>query len=69
MNKNEKYIEIHIDSNGQTTIEAFGYEGNSCERATASLEDALGHVESRERKPEYYKNQRIAEESRLRRRP
>jgi len=52
--------QIHIDiaPDGSLTIEAKGFSGNGCLQATAALEQALGSVTTRERKPEYFKNQR-----------
>ena len=63
---NGRYIEIQIDIKGNALIEAIGFQGNTCESATAPFEDALGTVESRERKPEFYNEESTAEENRIR---
>jgi hypothetical protein len=49
----EKII-ITVNADGTTKIEAEGFEGSSCNGATAPYEDALGSVIEREEKPEYY---------------
>lgn len=50
----QKQIVITVDKNGGFSIEAQGFQGNSCEQATASLENALGKVDKKEYKPEYH---------------
>ncbi|MDB6017689.1 MAG: hypothetical protein JWR19_2178 [Pedosphaera sp.] len=49
-----KTITVEIDANGQVTIEAAGFKGNACEKATEALEKALGVPSNRKKKPEYY---------------
>ncbi len=48
-------IEILINPDGSVSVEALGYEGPDCEEATKFLEQALGKVQERKRKPEYYR--------------
>lgn len=48
-------IEVTVDKQGNVSIEVIGGEGPSCMEETKDLEDKLGIVESREKKPEYYK--------------
>jgi hypothetical protein len=48
-----KTIDILINKEGQLTINAVGFHGADCEKATAFLEAALGELQHRERKPEY----------------
>lgn len=56
MANEEKRIEFHIKTDGTFTIEAFGFEGNSCEQATAPYEEALGgETVEKKRKPEFFK--------------
>ncbi|MGV2886142.1 DUF2997 domain-containing protein [Paenibacillus taichungensis] len=51
----EKKIEITIKPDGTFSIEAFGFEGNTCEKATAPYEEALGgETIVKNRKPEYF---------------
>lgn len=50
-----KTIDILINPAGRITINANGFEGADCEKATAFLEQALGELEQRQRKPEYHR--------------
>ena len=50
-----KTIDILINSQGQLTINATGYQGADCEQATAFLEQALGKAGQKQRKPEWYR--------------
>ena len=49
-----KAIEIIINTSGQLTINATGFSGSDCEKATAFLEQALGHLTAKQRKPEWH---------------
>jgi hypothetical protein len=60
-----KTIEILIQPAGQITINAHGFEGADCEKATAFLEQALGQLEQRQRKPEYHRRVRRQQPVRL----
>jgi len=42
-----KKIEIVIDEEGNSNIEAFGYKDGSCKKATREFEEALGKVTNR----------------------
>ena len=54
-----KVVEIIINTSGQLTINAAGFSGTDCEKATAFLEQALGQLTAKQRKPEFYqRNQR-----------
>ncbi len=54
-----KVVEIVIQPSGQLTINAAGFSGTDCEKATAFLEQALGKLTAKQRKPEFYqRNQR-----------
>jgi len=46
----DKYIEIVVDENGKTTIEAHGFNGIGCREATAQIEARLGGVSFRKKK-------------------
>jgi hypothetical protein len=48
-----KTIEVIIAPDGSLKIDAVGFQGADCEKATAFLEEALGQVGERQRKPEY----------------
>lgn len=48
-------IELIINPDGSTSIEALGFEGKACEDATRELEKALGETIESKRKSDYYK--------------
>jgi len=51
-------IEIIIDNQGETKIEASGYVGGSCVKATAPLKQALiGTPAAEAKKPEFYQTE------------
>ena len=50
-------IEIVVSPNGDIQIDAVGFKGADCEKATAFLEQALGIVGNRVKKPEYHQRQ------------
>ncbi len=52
---NNKTIEIIIGSTGEIQIDAVGFKGPDCEKATKFLEEALGMVGTKIEKPEYHK--------------
>ena len=47
-------IEIIIGTMGEIQIDAVGFKGPDCEKATRFLEEALGVVGQKSKKPEYY---------------
>lgn len=49
-----KQIVVTVDAEGQVSIEAVGFRGQSCEKATAALEQAMGIVKSKDKKPDWY---------------
>ncbi|MDP6526961.1 MAG: DUF2997 domain-containing protein [Kiritimatiellia bacterium] len=51
-------IEVIVDTAGQIKIDAVGFQGADCEKATAFLEEALGQTTARQKKPEYYRQVR-----------
>ena len=59
-------IEIIVSLDGTVTVEALGVVGTSCIDLTRALEEALGTVESRECKVEYFES--VAEGEELRQR-
>ena len=48
-----RQIKVDIGPDGAVTIDAVGFRGSDCEEATRFLEDALGDVGERRRKPGY----------------
>ena len=47
-------IEIIVSPTGDFTIEGIGFKGAGCEKATKFLEEALGVVNSKVKKPEFH---------------
>ena len=47
-------IEIIVSPAGDIQIEAVAFKGADCEKATRFLEEALGVVRQRAKKPEYH---------------
>jgi hypothetical protein len=58
-----KTIEVVVDAGGGIRIDAVGFKGADCEKATAFLEKALGKVKGKTKKPEYH--QRVQAQQRL----
>jgi hypothetical protein len=50
-----KTIEVIVGAQGEIKIDAVGFKGADCEKATAFLEKALGTVKARRKKPEYHR--------------
>jgi len=49
-----KTIEVIVSQTGEVKIDALGFKGADCEKATKFLEQALGQVSSKQKKPEYH---------------
>jgi hypothetical protein len=47
-------IEVVVSLTGDIVIEAVGFKGADCEAATRFLEEALGVLTARDRKPEFH---------------
>lgn len=50
----KRTIEVIISPSGDISINALGFKGADCEKATKALEEALGVVSNRVKKPEYH---------------
>jgi len=55
-----KMITVIVNPAGEIKIDAIGFKGADCEKATAYLETALGVIKERRKKPEYYSVKQIA---------
>lgn len=60
-----KTIEIIISRTGEIQIDAVGFKGPDCEKATRFLEKALGTVKQTVKKPEYRQHNRTANQQRV----
>jgi hypothetical protein len=49
-------IEIIIGTTGEIQIDTVGFKGPDCEKATQFLEEALGVVGQKIKKPEYHQH-------------
>ena len=58
-------IEIIIGPSGELQIDAVGFKGPDCEKATKFLEEALGVVGQKSKKPEYHQSARKTNQQRL----
>ncbi len=60
-----KTVEILITTSGQLTINAAGFSGSDCEKATAFLEQALGQLTAKQRKPEWHQRNRTTNQQKV----
>lgn len=58
-------IEIIIAPTGELQIDAVGFKGPDCEKATKFLEEALGVVGKKVKKPEYHQQARKTNQQKL----
>ena len=49
-------IEVIVSKDGTVTVEAIGVQGPGCQDLTRAIEEALGTVESRECKVEFFES-------------
>ena len=61
----KKTIEVIVSPNGEIQIDSVGFNGADCERATRFLEQALGVVSNRAKKPEYHARNASINQQRL----
>ena len=61
----KRTIEIIIGPTGELQIDAVGFKGPDCEQATKFLEEALGAVAQKRKKPEYHQQARKTNQQRL----
>ena len=50
----QRSVEIIVSPMGDIEIAAVGFKGAACEQATQAMEEALGTVTKRTKKPEYH---------------
>jgi len=54
----EEKIDITVKPGGAINVDASGFQGQSCNKATAFIEQ-LGRVQQKEHKPEFYRQEHI----------
>jgi len=52
--KGKRSIEVTVSPIGDITIDAVGFKGADCEKATRFLEETLGIAGPKQKKPEYH---------------
>jgi len=57
-----KAIEVVIQPDGSLKIDAVGFTGSDCDKATAFLEKARGQTTGKSRKPEYFTAARVSQQ-------
>ncbi len=62
---NNRTIEIVIGLDGGIQIDAVGFKGPDCEKATKFLEEALGVVGKKIKKPEYHQRANALNQQKL----
>ena len=60
-----RMITVIVNPAGEIKIDAVGFKGADCEKATAYLEQALGTVNRKVKKPEYYVNAKTGNTQRI----
>ncbi len=61
----KRSIEITISPTAVIQIDAVGFQGADCERATRFLEEALGSIGTRAKKPEYHQRSHTKAQQRI----
>jgi len=61
----QRIIEVVIGPDGSLKIEAVGFQGMGCEKATAFLEKALGRISGRNKKSEYYQREELKRQQKV----
>ncbi|MES2571189.1 MAG: DUF2997 domain-containing protein [Verrucomicrobiota bacterium] len=58
-------VEVTIQCTGEILIDAVGFKGADCEKATRYLADALGVVGRKQKKPEYHQRRENTRQQQL----
>ena len=61
----KRTIEVTVSPTGEILIDAVGFKGADCEKATRFLEEALGIVGPKQKKPEYHQRGTTAQTQKL----
>ena len=62
---NSRTIEIVVGVGGEIQIDAVGFKGPDCEQATRFLEEALGVVGQKVKKPEFHQSLKRGNQQRI----
>ena len=58
-------IEVIVAPDGAIQIDAVGFKGADCEHATKYLEEALGCVQQKQKKPEYHQRTKTTNQQKI----
>ena len=58
-------IEIIVSPSGEIKIDAIGFKGADCEKATRFLEEALGVADRQAKKPEYHQTRHTGNQQKI----
>jgi hypothetical protein len=61
----KRTVVIIVSPTGEIQIGAQGFRGMDCEKATQFLEELLGGISHRAKKPEYYQTRKLGVQQRL----
>ncbi len=62
---NQRSIDVIVNTDGSLIIDAVGFKGAACDKATRFLEEALGRIATKQRKPAYNERNRTQTEQRV----
>jgi hypothetical protein len=58
-------IEVIVSPIGEVQIDAMGFKGADCAHATKFLEEALGTIQQKQRRPEYHQRSTVKNQQRI----
>ena len=61
----KRTIEVIVSVSGEIQIDAVGFKGADCDQATKFLEEALGVVHQKQRKPEFHRRTKSKHQQRI----
>ena len=62
---NKRSIDVIVNTDGSLIIDAVGFKGPACDKATRFLEEALGQIAGKQRKPAYNERNRTQTKQRV----
>ena len=62
---NKRSIEVIVMPDGSLIIDTVGFTGPACDKATRFLEEALGRIASKQRKPAYNERNQTKSQQRV----
>ena len=62
---NSRSIEVIVNTDGSLVVDAIGFKGPDCEKATRFLEEALGRIVVKQRKPAYGERNQMRRQQRV----